>query len=528
MPLPAISVCVSTLMSWSCRLSRLPACTWMSLRRIGRVRLARAGSRSPRACRSAARAAAARTFRRQTSGTHREEHSVHVGSESAQNARPVARTSGRASRAAPSSRPTTGMKLVSPFQRGTTCTCRWSGTPAPAGLPRFMPMLNASGAVDRSSAADAALRHVHQARWPARVQARRNRRCAAYGATSRCPLLYGYRFSSTKTAGPAIDDQVRTIVCGGGRGAEEAARRGPRTGALPSTNARRQGVQSRSTAEGRGGSVATMIRAVASTRASRLARAGTCADRQVAHAGGHEANAVAERARAIVFRGWPVRGVRTGRSSRAAWERRASFYGEAMLHCSAAMQIGIAGLPGAGKTTLFNALAHQHASVGGYAGAEPNLAVVKVPDERLDGLSALFEPRKHTPAEVRFVDVAGVAKGMGQDSSAAVLAHLRTVDVLVHVIGAFQSGRERRAPISRTSPWSCSWPTCRRSRSGSTAWRRSCAWAARARPRSAPPGSASSASSADYGLSSRPVSPRGTSAWTSTSRRRSPASGSSR
>ena len=109
------------------------------------------------------------------------------------------------------------------------------------------------------------------------------------------------------------------------------------------------------------------------------------------------------------------------------------------------MQIGIAGLPGSGKTTLFNALAHQHAHVGGYAGAEPNLAVVKVPDERLDKLSALFQPVKHTPAEVRFVDVAGVAKGMGQESSAAVLAHLRTVDVLLQVIGAFQEGRDPRA-----------------------------------------------------------------------------------
>src|SRR5579859_4184092 len=106
------------------------------------------------------------------------------------------------------------------------------------------------------------------------------------------------------------------------------------------------------------------------------------------------------------------------------------------------MQIGIAGLPGSGKTTLFNALAHQHASVGGYAGAEPNLAVVKVPDERLDRLSALFVPKKHTPAEVRFIDVAGVAKGMGQESSAAVLAHLRTVDVLLQVIGAFESERD--------------------------------------------------------------------------------------
>src|SRR5216683_3279473 len=97
------------------------------------------------------------------------------------------------------------------------------------------------------------------------------------------------------------------------------------------------------------------------------------------------------------------------------------------------MEIGIAGLPQSGKTTLFNALAHQHANVGGYAGAEPNLAVVKVPDERLEKLSALFQPVKHTPAEVRFIDVAGVAKGMGQESSAALLAHLRTVDVLLNL-----------------------------------------------------------------------------------------------
>src|SRR5579859_7164211 len=117
------------------------------------------------------------------------------------------------------------------------------------------------------------------------------------------------------------------------------------------------------------------------------------------------------------------------------------------------MEIGIAGLPGSGKTTLFNALAHQHAHIGGYAGVgvQPNLAVVKVPDDRLDRLSALFKPVKHTPAEVRFIDVAGVAKGMGQESSAAVLAHLRTADVLLQVVGAFQSERDPRSDFEEFS-----------------------------------------------------------------------------
>ena len=97
------------------------------------------------------------------------------------------------------------------------------------------------------------------------------------------------------------------------------------------------------------------------------------------------------------------------------------------------------GLPGSGKTTVFNALAHARAAVGGYSApsAEPNLAVVKVPDARLDQLAPLFEPKKFTPAEVQYVDVAGIVRGSGKDSAGALLAHLRNTDVLLQVVRAF-------------------------------------------------------------------------------------------
>lgn len=97
------------------------------------------------------------------------------------------------------------------------------------------------------------------------------------------------------------------------------------------------------------------------------------------------------------------------------------------------------GLPGAGKTTVFNALAHARATVGGYSApsAEPNVAVVKVPDPRLDALAPLFEPRKFTPAEVQYVDVAGIVRGSGKESAGALLAHLRNTDVLLQVVRAF-------------------------------------------------------------------------------------------
>jgi GTP-binding protein YchF len=99
------------------------------------------------------------------------------------------------------------------------------------------------------------------------------------------------------------------------------------------------------------------------------------------------------------------------------------------------VEVGIMGLPGAGKTTVFNALAQQKAEVGGFA-TEPHRASVKVPDERLTRLSEMFRPAKTTPAEVRYIDVAA---GAGEAKAAQLMGQLRTADALVHVVRAFES-----------------------------------------------------------------------------------------
>jgi GTP-binding protein YchF len=113
-------------------------------------------------------------------------------------------------------------------------------------------------------------------------------------------------------------------------------------------------------------------------------------------------------------------------------------YREGVVY-SLSMQIGITGLAGAGKTTVFNVLARSHAQVGSFS-AQPHIAVVKVPDDRLERLRDLFNPQKYTPAEVTYVDVAGVVPGSDRDRSAQVFAHLREADVLLQVVKAFDDG----------------------------------------------------------------------------------------
>jgi GTP-binding protein YchF len=100
----------------------------------------------------------------------------------------------------------------------------------------------------------------------------------------------------------------------------------------------------------------------------------------------------------------------------------------------------IIGLPGAGKTTVFNALTNAEAKTGGFGGSgdEPNLATVKVPDPRLDLLTTMFEPKRTVPADVQYLDVAGIAKGIAEKGmSGQLLGHLAQADALVHVVRAF-------------------------------------------------------------------------------------------
>lgn len=102
------------------------------------------------------------------------------------------------------------------------------------------------------------------------------------------------------------------------------------------------------------------------------------------------------------------------------------------------MQVGIIGLPGTGKTTLFNLLTEGQAATGGGGRGQVNVGVARVPDERLAVLAAMFRPRKVTPATIEFVDVAGFLPGEGDRAKLnAFLGAVRRGDALLHVVRAF-------------------------------------------------------------------------------------------
>ncbi|MCL4879526.1 MAG: redox-regulated ATPase YchF [Anaerolineae bacterium] len=104
------------------------------------------------------------------------------------------------------------------------------------------------------------------------------------------------------------------------------------------------------------------------------------------------------------------------------------------------MRLGIIGLPNSSKTTIFNALTGLNRPTGAVSSGQIEVfnAVVNVPDERVDKLSAMYEPKKTTYAAVTFSDIAGIDKGFGESGLSGQLKNeLAQVDGFVHVVRAF-------------------------------------------------------------------------------------------
>jgi hypothetical protein len=100
------------------------------------------------------------------------------------------------------------------------------------------------------------------------------------------------------------------------------------------------------------------------------------------------------------------------------------------------VKIGLVGFPKSGKTTLFNLLTGAEVATARYTTgrAELHTGVARVPDARVDRLSAIFKPRKTVHATFEVVDLAGIAKG---ERAGLDIKEFRDADGLLHVVRAF-------------------------------------------------------------------------------------------
>ncbi len=106
------------------------------------------------------------------------------------------------------------------------------------------------------------------------------------------------------------------------------------------------------------------------------------------------------------------------------------------------LSIGIIGLPNVGKSTLFKALTNVAVDIQNYpfTTIDPNIGIVKVPDERLKPLAELSNSKKIINTTIEFYDIAGLVKGASQGEGLGnkFLANIREVDAIAHVVRVFE------------------------------------------------------------------------------------------
>ncbi len=109
------------------------------------------------------------------------------------------------------------------------------------------------------------------------------------------------------------------------------------------------------------------------------------------------------------------------------------------------LKCGIVGLPNAGKSSIFNALVDSAAAETGsypFCTIDANKGRAPVPDERLQKIAQIIQPRQAIPAFLEFVDIAGLIKGAsrGEGLGNKFLSHIRGADALLHLTRAFEGG----------------------------------------------------------------------------------------